>query len=175
MNPRTFIVLAALALASASSADAQVALPRSVIASGGATATGGAFRVQGTLGQPLIGPAIGPDASGAFGFWHNLMPKQTSAVRDAHTATGAGAATIRVMPHPVVATSRVTIELPAAGVASLRLYDGLGRMRATLVDEEHLGERTEVILPADELESGSYTLVLFTNGRQLSTPVQITR
>lgn len=175
MNQRLFVAMAALVMLAATAAPGQVRITREVIGSGGTVAYGAGVGVAGTIGQPLIGRASGGPMSGAFGFWHLLTPYSPSAVTGERNPNAMfDASTIQVLPHPVVSRSNIRINVPPGSVATLRLYDGLGRMRTTLIDNEIVDGRG-ISLPADDLESGTYTLVLVVDGKQISKKVQVTR
>ncbi|MBC8145848.1 MAG: T9SS type A sorting domain-containing protein [bacterium] len=174
MNQRLFVAMAALVMLVATTATAQFTIPRSVVGSGGTVAYGAGVGIAGTIGQALIGRTTGAPMRGAFGFWHGLTPYTPSAVTGENNSNSMfDASTIQVMPHPVVSRSNVRVNIPAGSVATLRLYDGLGRMRSTLIDNETVNG--SISLPADDLESGTYTLVLVVNGKQISKKVQVTR
>jgi hypothetical protein len=63
-------------------------------------------------------------------------------------------------PNPAVGTARLAIELPAAGRATLLLYDVVGREVARLVDAEHAAGRHEVAFPTSALAAGLYMVRL---------------
>src|SRR5688500_710511 len=175
MNQRLFVAMAALVMLAATAATGQVKITRSVVGSGGTVAYGAGVGIAGTIGQALIGRASGGPMHGGFGFWHGLTPYTPSAVTGERNSNSMfDASTIQVMPHPVVSRSNVRVDIPAGSVATLRLYDGLGRMRSTLIDNEIIDGRG-ISLPADDLESGTYTLVLVVDGKQISKKVQVTR
>ena len=175
MNQRLFVAMATLVMLAATAATAQVTITRSVIGSGGTVAYGAGVGVAGTIGQPLIGRTSGSPMQGAFGFWHVLSPYTPSAVTGERNPNAMfDASAIQVLPHPVVTRSNVRVNVPAGSVITLRLYDGLGRMRSTLLENESIDGRG-VTLPADDLESGTYTLVLVMDGKQISRKVQVTR
>ena len=172
MNQRFLVGLAALGLLVASVATAQVRLARTVVSAGGTVANGSGFGLQGTVGQPLIGRASGSGVNGAFGFWYLLRPFGPSAVRNEGAVTGSlDAGSIKVFPHPVVNRAEIELIVKPGSIGSLRLYDALGRMRATLLDNERIDGA--IVLPAENLETGTYSLVLVVDGRQSSRTFQV--
>jgi len=83
MNRLTYFLLLLLvagALVGATGAGAQTSpghdLSWHVVAAGGAPMAGAGHRVNGTLGQPAIGPAAGPAHGAGLGYWYGL-PQET--------------------------------------------------------------------------------------------------
>jgi hypothetical protein len=175
MNLRFLMGVASLCLIAAPSAFGQETIPRHVLASGGTSASTVGISVQGTVGQSIIGRVSSSSATGALGFWHVLTPYSPSSVRDGSSAvTGADIATIQVYPHPVTTSSHVRLSVPSGRDVSLRLYDALGRVRRSLLSDER-PDASPILLSADGLEAGTYTLVLVVDGHQHTKTIQVNR
>jgi len=72
----SLIVAIVLATAATAQSGGSYTIEKSVIANGGGTSTGGAYSLEGTIGQPIAGgPANGSPVSLQSGFWNsNLAP-----------------------------------------------------------------------------------------------------
>ena len=86
--------------------------------------------------------------------------------------TGAGAS-VRVSPNPVVDAATVSVALPSSGEIQLAVYDGLGRQRMELASGFREAGTLTVQLPARELESGDYLLVLIANGTRSAAQMRV--
>jgi hypothetical protein len=80
-----------------------------------------------------------------------------------------------VTPNPVVTTSQVSITMPEAGTATIRLIDASGRQVAILHSGELAAGTTPVSLDASLLASGSYTVVAESNGQSATATVTISK
>src|SRR5438552_497871 len=91
MNIRALVIAALLLCGSSLAANAQFTITRSVIGSGmtpmQATIGGQTVYLDGTIGQAVIGPALGSPYSAYQGFWYQVIPQgggvQTSVAGDA--------------------------------------------------------------------------------------------
>jgi hypothetical protein len=68
MRRYPLLILSALLLVS--TVDAQHNIGHAVIGGGATDATGGAYRLRGTIGQPVVGTASRTGFAGGQGFWH---------------------------------------------------------------------------------------------------------
>lgn len=171
-----YSLLTALAvLAFAPTASAQTQLLRHVIASGAVASASPTNIMVGTIGQTIIGRSASSSHVGFLGFWYTY-PRQVGpgAVREEYSnaVTGASAA-VRVAPNPVVDVANVTVSLPRGGDVHLALYDGLGQERMRLIDGTRPAGTTTVQIPARDLESGDYLLVLVIGGERSATPLRV--
>ena len=80
-----------------------------------------------------------------------------------------------VVPMPVVSTSTVSFRTAAAGMATVTLVDGEGRVAATLYAGDLASGTHTVDLAAAQLASGAYTVVVSSNGQSASMPVTIVK
>lgn len=153
---------------------AQVRLIRQVVASGGTAAIGPNGAIAGTIGQTIIGPATSSSHAGFLGFWYTYPRPGVGGAREEHNNAVTGVtARLMVAPNPVVNQATITVTLPASGDVVLKLYSAVGEERMTLIDGYRFSGTTTVQLPATELESGSYTLVLQTGTTRTSVPMRV--
>jgi hypothetical protein len=177
MNRRTLraILVACAAMVLAPSAHAQVQLLRSVIGSGATAAIGANAAIAGTIGQTIIGRSTSSSHVGFLGFSYTYAYSTGfGAVQEDHywIMTGASAS-LQIAPNPVVDNATVTVMLPTTGAVSLKLYNALGQERLTLIDGQRNSGTTTVRLPAADLESGEYTLVLSSGGKRTSSAMRV--
>jgi hypothetical protein len=101
----------------------------------------------------------------------------TSRTGDVEVVIGqtAGLSIDGVVPMPVVSTSTVTFRTAAAGMATVTLVDGEGRLAATLYAGDLASGVHTVDLAAAQLASGAYTVVVASNGQSASMPVTIVK
>jgi hypothetical protein len=78
-------------------------------------------------------------------------------------------------PNPFNPRTRVTIELPRACVASLKVYNLLGTEIATLLDGRHSAGRHDLDFDASGLASGTYVLRLAAGGAVLTRKMTLLR
>jgi hypothetical protein len=180
MNTRTTLVLmaaVALTLLTASPADAQTQLLRQVIGSGATAAIGPQHAIAGTIGQTIIGRSTSSTHTGYLGFWYTYPnPNNPNAVREEYSSAVAGlAASMRVAPNPVVENATITVSLPTNGQVNLSLYSSVGEHRMTLIDGQRFRGTTTVQIPATDLESGYYTLVLQTSTGRVTSSLRVVK
>ena len=80
-----------------------------------------------------------------------------------------------VTPNPVVSQSVVSVSLPQAGMATVRLIDMAGRQVAVIHNGELPQGTSTVNLEAANLATGSYTVVIESQGQTATAPVTINR
>jgi hypothetical protein len=137
-------------------AAAQIAVPNSVLANGGAVLSDSSYRVIGTVGQPLIGMAQNPPSVNSVGFWY--LPKQTL-MTDVEQLSNAVPTEYRLeqnYPNPFNPTTTIRFALPEQAVVTLKIFDILGREVATLMDEKLEAGVHKVVFDARGLPSGVY-------------------
>lgn len=78
-------------------------------------------------------------------------------------------------PNPFNPATRIRILLPRAGVASLKVYDVLGREVAALLDGQLAAGKHEVVWNATGFSSGVYVVRLRSNGYVLSRRMMLVR
>jgi hypothetical protein len=80
-----------------------------------------------------------------------------------------------VMPNPVQSTSTMQYTLSSDMEVSIKLYDVTGKAVANLVDGFRTAGTHELTLNAQDLPSGSYSIVLTANGTMLTRNVNIVK
>ena len=134
------VLLAVLTLALASPAAAQLALTRSVIGGGAVDASGGAYTLRGTIGQPVVGAVSGGSYALCQGFWcgsalpADLQLALTLALQGAYDA-GAGTHRTALADGGLVPATQPYAD--AAFASSPMAYDGteaVASVPATAVD-----------------------------------------
>jgi hypothetical protein len=91
--------------------------------------------------------------------------KGSSSIRPASSATSAGAPAIRVTPNPFNPRTKIAVDVPVDGAATLRVVDVSGRVVATLAKNEFLSRgRHEYAFDARGLASGVYVVSLRQGG-----------
>ena len=118
----------------AAPAAAQTRIGWWTIDGGGGRSAGGVFAVQGTLGQPDAGRAIGGGYTISGGFW-----TYGAAVLDVpDLLPGSRPLVFRLLPpspNPVRGRTVLRFDLPVAAETRLRIFDVGGRLVRTLVAE----------------------------------------
>ena len=139
--------------------EAQLRVPRSVIASGGTQASGGGVLLRGTIGQPIAGTAKGPAHAGFFGFWYN----EGNTVVGVSPAPMAAAASPRIgslYPNPARNTVTVTVETAPGQHAEILLVDLLGRVRARAEMAATSKDGAALTFPLQGLPPGIYHVMI---------------
>lgn len=153
---RCKIVIGLLVLA-ASTVTAQTNISSYVLGSGATRSTGGGMVLNGTLGQAVIGPAQSSTGAAYQGFWYTLpLQKQSSGVERGIAVTGASVMLHQNVPNPFSLSTEITIELPTSTVATLRLYDAMGREVQTLLEGEQSAGTLRISVDGSELPAGRY-------------------
>jgi hypothetical protein len=156
-------------------AHSQTRIIRQVIGSGAAASISPTHAMAGTVGQTIIGRSASSSHIGYLGFWFTYPnPNNPNAVREEYSPAVTGAtAAVRVAPNPVTDVATVSVVLPSSGMVRLSLFDGLGQQRLELINSTREAGTITVQLPARELESGDYLLVLLANGTRSVTPLRV--
>lgn len=167
---RLSIALALLAFA-VSSTIAQPTVSSYVVGNGATRATGGGMVLNGTIGQAVIGPAQSSAAAAYQGFWYTLpLQKQSSSAWGSGAVTGvvagASARLHQNTPNPFSGITGITVELPTSTVATLRLYDAIGREVKTLLEGEQPAGTLQITVDGADLPAGRYLARLTTGTTQ---------
>ncbi|MDA0379138.1 MAG: hypothetical protein O2899_06565 [Bacteroidetes bacterium] len=80
-----------------------------------------------------------------------------------------------VWPNPFSGSARVMVDMDRSSQVRIHLYDLLGRHRATLHDGLLPAGRSELTLEAEDLESGTYIVLLQHDGASTSRTVTLVR
>lgn len=135
--------------------EAQLRVPRSVIAAGGTHATGGGMLLRGTIGQPIAGTAKGPAHAGFFGFWYN----EGNTVVGVTPTPMAAAASPRIgslYPNPAHDAVTMTVAAAPSHPVHVIVVDLLGRVRVRAdLAPSHEGVAA-LTLPLQGLPPGIY-------------------
>lgn len=95
--------------------------------------------------------------------------------READTDLPSGFVLHPIYPNPFNPSVRVPFDLAQAAWVVMEIYDGAGRLVATLVDGPMPPGRHEVRFDAADAPSGAYQVVLRANGERVSRPVALVR
>lgn len=170
---RTIAAVAYLIAIIATSTVAQtVPLPklRSLVVSNGIiTAENETTRVNGTVGQSVVGPSSKPQLNGLLGFWSVVLPNAITIQIDNEIFFGS------IAPNPVSQEGVVTLILKRDGHVQMGLYDKLGRQEIEIESGWRAAGRYAIPLNTQELIPGMRFLVVSFNSRQISIPVLVMR
>lgn len=126
------------------------------------------------------------DSSGACkGFWENDLPHRyvfkkfmrgivASIDRDP-TEIPDGFTLSQNYPNPFNPQTNIEFEIKDAGLATLKVYDVLGREVATLIDEHLVAGKYTATFNATELTSGTYVYQLNVAGHRLSGKMMLVK
>ncbi len=130
---RVVLAVAAALLSAPADGRAASVVTRAVVGAGGGAAAGATTSVHGTVGQPVVGGAVGLTISVGAGWWFQSPGSASDVPGDLPLP-----AVFRAYPnHPNPFNPRTTLafDLPApAARVRLRLYDLHGRLVASLID-----------------------------------------
>ncbi|MCC7438620.1 MAG: T9SS type A sorting domain-containing protein [Armatimonadetes bacterium] len=163
----TWSLAVALLLIAASGARAQTSIGSYVFGNGATRATGGGMVLNGTLGQAVIGPAQNKAVAAYQGFWYTMpLQKQSSGIEHEGAVAGESVMLGQNVPNPFSISTEITIQLPTSTVATLRLYDALGREVKTLLEGEQPAGTLRIAVDGAELPAGRYLARLTTSTTQ---------
>ncbi|MBE2187553.1 MAG: T9SS type A sorting domain-containing protein [Rhodothermales bacterium] len=106
---------------------------------------------------------------------HRYVKNMGNVSEDDSRWVPAGLAIEAVSPNPARSSARIRYSLHATTVATLRVYDLLGRQVMTLVDGQRAAGDNEVVFDASSLTSGSYLVRLEADGYALSSRLTVVR
>jgi hypothetical protein len=153
MKLRTLVFAGLMTAALAGSANAQFSIPKSVIGSGGGPMTGGGFYMNGTIGQPLIGPTSGGGFTINQGFWYTVPAMGVKPL----AGTAAGYELAQNFPNPFNPSTVIRFSLPVGQKVTIRVMNLLGEEVARIMDNEWQDAGNwEVDFVAENLPSGTY-------------------
>jgi hypothetical protein len=154
MKLRTLVFAGSMVLALAGSASAQnYTISKSVIGSGGGPMVGGGFSMNGTIGQPVIGPTSGSGFTINQGFWYTLPKSDVKPLPG--SATGYELA--QNYPNPFNPSTLIRFSLPVGQKVTIRVMNLLGEEVSRILDGEwHDAGNWEVDFVAENLPSGTY-------------------
>jgi hypothetical protein len=156
MNIRALVIAGLILLGTSFTASAQTwSISRSVIGSGMTPTSGGGYVLDGTIGQAIIGPAVGSNFTALSGFWYTLVPGPLGV---ATTVGGpAGFALEQNYPNPFNSTTSIDFSIPERTKVTIRVINLLGeQMGEAVVDEVKDAGTYSIPFDADNLPSGTY-------------------
>jgi hypothetical protein len=134
----------------------QFKLVSSVVGAGAGLVSNDSLRLHGTNGQPLIGVLQNSNFILHAGFWY----QRRSLVSSVEALEGASLPEqFRLWqnyPNPFNPSTIIIYALPKKGLVTLRIYDVLGRVVQTLVEETQEAGIYKVRLDASDFSSGAY-------------------
>jgi Secretion system C-terminal sorting domain len=157
MNIRALVIAGLLLGATSFTARSQtITIARSVIGSGMTPATNGTFSVDGTIGQPVIGPVTQGPFTAYQGFWYTL-PQGSSSVKEG-PADAAGFSLDQNYPNPFNPSTTIKYSVAEQTRVTIRVMNLLGQeVHTPLVDEvDQPGTYQIDFTDADNLPSGTY-------------------
>jgi hypothetical protein len=157
MKLRTLVFAGLMTLAMAGSASAQTfTISKSVIGAGGLPMSGGTFSMNGTIGQPAIGPVSGGNFTVNQGFWYTLGPGPNVGVKPL-SGSAAGYELAQNFPNPFNPSTLIRFSLPVGQKVTIRVMNLLGEEVARVLDEEWKDAGNwEVDFVAENIPSGTY-------------------
>ena len=160
MKLRTLLFAGSMVLALAGSASAQnYTIAKSVIGSGGGPMSDGTpngYSLNGTIGQPVIGPTSGSQFTINQGFWYTVPAGFKDDVKPLPgSATGYELA--QNYPNPFNPSTLIRFSLPVGQKVTIRVMNLLGEEVARILDEEWKDAGNwEVDFVAENIPSGTY-------------------
>ena len=133
MKRATIVLMLLGACAFAGPCPAEVQIPRSVVAGGGAELSSPGFTLQGTVGQPAVGRLTGSGQVQQVGFWSTWL-WYAAGLDDPSESLPAVFALRSCAPNPFRSAATISYALPRQVRVTLGLYDVRGRLVRSLVD-----------------------------------------
>jgi hypothetical protein len=154
-------------------AAAQTRMTSSVVASGGGVASGSGIILNGTIGQPVIGPAAGASTRVLQGFWHTTGKPATLDV----AVTGSAISEMQADVSPNPCSGSTVLRLAVAARTDLRvgLYDLLGNEVELLYDGSVEPGEMRIGLDASNLPTGRYTIRVVAAKGSRTLPLLVVR
>ncbi|MGB5874781.1 MAG: T9SS type A sorting domain-containing protein [Bacteroidota bacterium] len=144
------------ALIAAAAGQAQTQIVSGVVGNGGGIATGDGSVVVGTLGQPAPGPSSGGGGGLVAGFWSQSFAILTDIGVPDPPLLPALHRLNQNFPNPFNPSTVIQYQLPRDAYVSLKVYDVVGRLVATLVNGVEEAGFKSVTLDGRNLASGVY-------------------
>jgi hypothetical protein len=157
MKPHVVFILATTSmLLVAPRVHAQLKIMHGTFGSGGGIMEGADVSVQGTLGQSFIGMVQNNAYSVKAGFWYLAQPDITTSVEQTDDGIPREFRLDQNYPNPFNPSTTIRFALPKQEHVSLVVYDLLGRVVATLVDETMAAGEYSAVFEAGGRASGVY-------------------
>jgi hypothetical protein len=160
-------------IASMMTLSAQTRLVSSVIGAGGGIASGSGVIVDGTIGQPVIGPVTGTGGKVFQGFWY--MP-QTSTPSGVASEEVVGRGMIaEAFPNPCSADAVLRLVIDSRSPVRASIFDQLGNEVATLYDGSSEAGEIRIGFDATSLPAGRYTIRVIAGKGSRALPLVVVR
>ena len=159
MNIRALVIAGLVVLGTAFTANAQTyTITRSVIAAGATPMTSGNYRVDGTIGQAVIGIAQNGAYENRQGFWYTFVPTNNGGVKTSYDPNASGFALEQNYPNPFNPSTTIKFSVPERTKVTVRVMNLLGEeVHAPIYDAvAQPGTTTIEFSDADNLPSGTY-------------------
>jgi len=134
---------------------AQYKIPQSVIGNGGSVIANNSHRINGTVGQNIIGSVSGSSFSSVAGFWY-LQGRIMTDVEQTTNVLPNKYSLYQNYPNPFNPSTTIKFEIPKTAFVTLKIYNMLGQEVAELVNEEKQPGVYEVNWNASGFASGVY-------------------
>jgi hypothetical protein len=133
----------------------QESVARDVVASGGGISANSSFQISHTVGQAVIGPVASPETRHGIGFWYSPWFYITG-VEEPGVETPVANDLYQNYPNPFNPLTNFRFSLAKESRVTLRVYDPLGRLVRTVIDEKKRAGIHTVPFNAGGLSSGVY-------------------
>ena len=150
------IILFILCLTVQMQLPAQYTIPSSVLGNGGTPIAGEGYQINGTVGQPLIGINTGTSDRVYVGFWNTIQFKITGVIDEPGSNLSSEYNLGINYPNPFNARTTITYELSRDSHINLSVFNVLGELVITLVNETKQAGRYTVDWNANNSLSGTY-------------------
>ena len=130
--------------------------------------------MNGTIGQPVIGPTTGGSFTVNQGFWYGNPLEPGSVTPRPGKAEGYELA--QNFPNPFNPSTKIRFSLPARSVVTLRVMNLRGEEVARVIDGETFEEGNwEADFVAEGIPSGTYVYRLEAGGQTLTKKMVLTK
>ena len=142
-----------------------------VVASGATSAANSSLRLQGTVGQAVIGASRNANTINGQGFWHNVT-SQTSSVAQP-SAMLADFSLDQNYPNPFQSGTTIRFTANTTANVTLKVYDMAGKLVTTLLSSSVTPGAYVIQYDANMLPSGAYIYALESQGHSLTKTLTI--
>jgi len=129
-------------------------LKSSVVSAGGSKIGSSSYVLNGSLGQGLIGVVTNSNYIHKAGFWETV--RIIVSVEESESELPVSFGISQNYPNPFNPTTTIKYSVPEESFVSIKVYDILGRLVASLIDEEKPAGYHEVTFNAVSIASGTY-------------------
>jgi hypothetical protein len=133
----------------------QPVLKANVVSSGGSVLTNSNYILNGSLGQSAVGIVINSNYIHRAGFWENIRMILTE-VADSESELPVSFNLSQNYPNPFNPSTKIKYSVPVFSKIQIKVFDILGNIIETLIDEEKPVGTYEITWFAENLPSGIY-------------------